>query len=297
MQKITPFLWFDNQAEEAAKFYTSIFNNSKVENISHYDEPGAKASGMPEGSAMTVAFELEGQKFTALNGGPVFTFTPAISFFVNCETEDEIDERFKQLSEGGEILMPLQKYPFSDKFGWIKDKFGVSWQLILASSTQKIIPFLTFVGAQQGKAEAAMNFYTSLFKNSSLVRIERYGPGGAEPEGTVVHAVFSLNGQEFMAMESAREHSFSFNEAISFVVNCETQEEVDELWEKLSAVPEAEQCGWLKDKYGVSWQIVPTVLGELLNDPNPAKSQSVMKAMLQMKKIDIRTLEEAYEQV
>lgn len=295
MQKITSFLWFDNQAEEAANFYTAIFNNSKVGDISRYDEPGAKVSGMSEGSAMTVSFELEGQNFMALNGGPQFKFTPAISFFVNCETEDKIDERFKQLSEGGEILMPLQKYPFSDKFGWVKDKFGVSWQLILASGKQTIIPFLTFVGVQHGKAEEAMNFYTSLFENSSIIRIERYGPGGVEPEGTVVHAAFSLHGQAFMAMDSAREHPFSFNEAISFFVNCESQEEVDELWEKLSAVPEAEQCGWLKDKYGVSWQIIPSVLGELLSDPDPAKSQSVMKAMLQMKKIDINALKQAYE--
>jgi predicted 3-demethylubiquinone-9 3-methyltransferase (glyoxalase superfamily) len=245
---------------------------------------------------MTVSFELEGLNFTALNGGPQFKFTPAISFFVYCETEEKIDERFKQLSEGGEILMPLQKYPFSDKFGWVKDKFGVSWQLILATSaTQKIIPFLTFVGAQHGKAEEAINFYTSLFENSSIIRIERYGPGGEEPEGSIVHATFSLNGQELMAMESAGEHSFSFNEAISFFINCESQAEVDELWEKLSAVPEAEQCGWLKDKYGVSWQIVPTALGELLSGPDPEKSQRVMQAMLQMKKIDIKTLEEAYE--
>jgi predicted 3-demethylubiquinone-9 3-methyltransferase (glyoxalase superfamily) len=160
---------------------------------------------------------------------------------------------------------------------------------------QKITPFLRFVGEQHGKAEEAMNFYISLFKNSSIDEIEHYGIGEEEPEGTVKHAKFSLNGQEFMAMDSSMEHLFTFSEALSLFVNCETQEEVDELWEKLSEGGEIQQCGWLKDKYGVSWQIIPSVLGEMLNDPDPAKSQKVMKAMLQMDKIEIVTLKQAYD--
>lgn len=191
--------------------------------------------------------------------------------------------------------MELDKYPFSEKFGWVMDKFGVSWQLNLASRRQKISPFLMFVREQNGRAEEAMNFYISLFNNSGIDEIERYGTGEEEPEGTVKHAAFSLNGQEFMAMDSNREHPFTFSEAISLFVNCETQEEVDELWEKFSEGGEIQQCGWLKDKYGVSWQIIPTVLGEMLNDPNPAKSQRVMKAMLQMDKINIKTLKQAYD--
>jgi predicted 3-demethylubiquinone-9 3-methyltransferase (glyoxalase superfamily) len=191
--------------------------------------------------------------------------------------------------------MELDKYPFSEKFGWVEDKFGVSWQLNLASSMQKITPFLMFVGKQHGKAEEAMNFYISLFNNSSIGEIERYGKGEEEPEGTVKHATFSLNGQEFMAMDSNREHPFTFTEATSLFVNCETREEVDELWEKLSEGGEKQRIGWLKDKYGVSWQVVPTVLGELLNDPDPEKSQRVMKSMLQMGKIDIEKLKQAYE--
>ena len=159
MQKIAPFLWFDDKAEEAAKFYTSIFTNSKILSITRYGEEGAKAAGRPKGSVMTVVFKLQGQEFIALNGGPVFTFSPAISF----------------------------------------------------------------------------------------------------------------------------------------VVNCKTQKEVDELWEKLSEGGEKGQCGWLKDKYGVSWQIVPTVLGEMLQDKDPKKSRRVMEAMLKMEKIDIKTLKQAYE--
>jgi predicted 3-demethylubiquinone-9 3-methyltransferase (glyoxalase superfamily) len=295
MQKITPFLWFDSQAEEAMHFYTSIFKHSKIMNIARYGEAGAEVSGKPKGTVMTVTFELEGQEFGALNGGPSFHFSPAVSFFVNCKTQEEVDTLWEKLSTGGTVLMKLDTYPFSEKFGWLEDRFGISWQLNLASHTQKITPSFLFVGEQHGKAEEAIHFYVSLFENSSVIRIERYGAGEEDPEGTVKYAIFSLNGQEFIAMESKREHPFTFTPAISFLVNCQTQEDVDELWEKLAEGGEEEACGWLKDKYGVSWQIVPTVLGEMLGDTDPERSQKVMRAMLQMKKIDIKTLQEAYD--
>jgi predicted 3-demethylubiquinone-9 3-methyltransferase (glyoxalase superfamily) len=292
MQKIIPCLLFDGKAEEATDFYTSIFKNSKAVSIMRYGEAGPG----PKGTVMSATFQLDGQEFIALNGGPQFTFSPAISFFVNCETQKEVDDLWKKLSEGGTVLMELDKYPFSEKFGWVEDKFGVSWQLNLASRMQKITPFLMFVGKQHGKAEEAMNFYISLFNNSSIDGIERYGKSEEEPKGKVKHATFSLNGQEFMAMDSNREHPFTFSEAISLFVNCETQEEVDEFWEKLSEGGEKQRIGWLKDKYGVSWQIVPTVLGELLNDPGSEKSQRVMKAMLEMDKMDIGKLKQSYKE-
>lgn len=296
MQKIIPYLWFNNQAEEAANFYTSIFKNANMGDVSRYSEASAEVSGIPEGSVMTVAFQIKGQEFVGLNGGPAFNFTPAISFFVNCESEGEIDELWGKLADGGETLMPLDNYPFSDKFGWLNDRFGVSWQLNLASSAQKITPFLLFVGDQHGKAEEAMNLYTSLFEKSSISGIERYGEGQEEPEGTVMQARFTLAGQEFMAMDSSLEHAFTFTEATSFLVNCKTQKEVDELWEKLTEGGEEQPCGWLKDKYGVSWQIIPTALTEMLSDPDPEKSERVTKAMLQMRKIEIEGLRKAYEQ-
>jgi len=155
---------------------------------------------------------------------------------------------------------------------------------------QKITPFLWF----DGKAEEAMNFYTSIFKNSKIGRISRYGDAGPGPKGTVMSATFQLDGQEFMALNGGPQ--FKFTEAISFFVNCETQEEVDELWEKLSAGGPKSRCGWLKDKYGLSWQIIPSALGKMLGDKDPEKSQRVMKAMLQMDKIDIKGLEQAYKQ-
>ena len=155
---------------------------------------------------------------------------------------------------------------------------------------QKITPFLWF----DGKAEEAMNFYVSIFKNSKTGRITRYGETGPGPKGTVMSVTFRLDGQEFFALNGGPH--FTFSPAISFFVNCETQEEVDELWEKLSEGGEKKQCGWLKDKYGLSWQIIPTALGKMLNDPDPQKSQRVMQAMLQMTKIDIAGLKQAYEQ-
>ena len=244
---------------------------------------------------MSATFLLDGLEFIALNGGPQFKFSPATSFFVECETHGEVDEVWKKLSKGGTVLMELAAYPFSEKFGWVQDKFGVSWQLNLAGRGQTITPFLMFVGEQYGKGEEAMSFYISLFKNSSVTRIERYGAGEAEAEGTVKHARFALNGQQFMAMDSGREHPFTFTPAISFFVSCETQKEIDYFWEKLSAGGEKSRCGWLKDKFGVSWQIVPPVLGEFLNDEDEEKSERVMKAMLEMDKLDIKALRRAHE--
>jgi predicted 3-demethylubiquinone-9 3-methyltransferase (glyoxalase superfamily) len=155
---------------------------------------------------------------------------------------------------------------------------------------QTITPFLWF----DTQAEEAMNFYISIFKNSKILSVTRYGAAGPGPQGSVMTATFQLNGQEITALNGGPEYTFT--EAISFSVNCETQEEVDELWKKLSEGGEEGPCGWLKDKYGLSWQINPTVLGEMLRDKDADKSKRVMEAMLKMKKIDIATLRRAYEQ-
>ncbi len=291
MQKITPFLWFDNNAEEAANFYVSVFGDSKVGTITRYGEAGPA----PAGTVMTVEIQLEGQKFTALNGGPHFKFTPAVSFYVACETAEKVDALWQKLSEGGSVLMELAKYPFSEKFGWVADKYGLSWQLNLASFPQKISPCLMFVGEQNGKAEDAMKFYTSQFNNSSIDRLERYAPGEGGTEGAVKHGVFSLDGQKFIAMDGGTNHPFTFTEAQSFVVDCKTQDEVDEFWQKLTAGGQESQCGWLKDKYGLSWQVTPAILIEMLQDKDAEKSKRVMEAMMQMSKIDIPTLQRAYD--
>ncbi|MEW6737563.1 MAG: VOC family protein [Acidobacteriota bacterium] len=155
---------------------------------------------------------------------------------------------------------------------------------------QKITPFLWF----DNNAEEAINFYTAIFKNSKIISLTRYGEAGPGPAGTLMSATFQLDGQEFMALNAGPQ--FKFTEAISFYVNCETQQEVDEFWEKLSAGGEKGRCGWLKDRYGLSWQIVPNVLGKILSDPDPKRSQRVMQALFQMDKIDIKTLQQAYQQ-
>ena len=297
MQKITPFLWFDDNAEEAVKFYTAAFKNSKIKGTTLYNEASASAAGKPEGSVMTVSFELAGLPFAAINGGPVFKFTPAISFWVNCETESEINKLWEKLSENKkEVFWDLKKYPFSERYGWLTDKFGISWQLILSHSEQKISPFLSFFGDVFGKAEEAIKYYVSVFKNSGIHSIVPYDKGEEKVEGTIKHASFYLKGQDFYAMESSKDLPFTFNEAISFVVNCKDQEELDYFWDKLSegGDPNAQQCGWLKDKYGLSWQIVPENLSELLSK-DAETSKRVMKSILQMKKIDISKLQEQHE--
>ncbi len=285
-QKIAPFLWLDDQAEEAANFYTSIFKNSEVGKVFRQDD-----------KVLTIEFQLDGQEFSALNGGPFFKLNPSISFYTVCETEAEVDSVWQRLGDGGQVLMPLDKYPWSEKYGWLNDKYGVSWQIALGKMEevgQKFTPFLTFTGSQHGRAEEALNLYTSIFKNSSVAGIMRYGPGETEREGTVTHAQFSLDGGVFMVIDSGAEHGFQFNEALSFVINCEGQAEVDYYWEKLIADGGQEsQCGWLKDKFGVSWQVVPVELHQLLADPDPARAQRATGAMMQMQKIDIEKLRQA----
>ena len=292
MEKITPHLWFDNNAEEAAKFYTSIFKDSRLKNVT-------TLHNTPSGTVEIITIEVLGQEFTLISAGPLFKFNPSVSFLVACSTKEEVNELWKKLSEGGTALMDLGEYPFSEKYGWVQDKYGLSWQIMFMGDhkiKQRIIPTLMFVGKQNGKAEEAINFYSSVFGNVRLSDILRYSKG-EEPdkEGTVKNASFMLEDQDFAAMDSAREHNFAFNESISFMVHCNTQKEIDYYWEKLSVYPEAEQCGWLKDKYGLSWQIVPNIMDDMLKDNDKKKIALVTEAFLQMKKLDIAKLKEAYE--
>ncbi|MBI4044963.1 MAG: VOC family protein [Candidatus Diapherotrites archaeon] len=291
-QKITIHLWFDKEAVEAAKLYTSIFNDSKITDTSII-------RNTPSGDCDIVSFTLAGQSFMAISAGPLFKFNPSISFHVACKTKGEVDALWKKLSEGGTILMELGEYPFSEKYGWLQDRFGVSWQIIYAGDRipkQKITPALMFVGNVCGHAEEAVKFYSTVFRNSKIYNILHYGKGEApEREGTVKYASFALEGMEFGAMDSAHEHKFAFNEAISFIVHCDTQKEIDYYWGKLSAFPESEQCGWLKDKYGVSWQIVPTAMDEMMKTKDPQRMARVTEAFLKMKKFDIEALKRAYE--
>jgi len=301
MQKIVMNLWFDSQAEEAAKFYTSLFKNSRIGKMTRYGKAGYEFHHQPEGRLMTIEFELEGQGFIGLNAGPVFKFTPAVSFLIACATKEEVDALWEKLSAGGTALMELGEYPFSEKYGWTQDRYGLSWQVMFMGErkiTQKITPTLMFVGAVCGRAEEAIRLFTSVFSRSKAGEILRYGKDELpDKEGTIKHAGFTLEGQEFAAMDSAYEHQFTFTEAISLVVRCDTQCEIDYYWEKLTqgGDPNAQVCGWLKDKFGLSWQVSPTVLEEMLQDPDKEKVERVTNAFLRMKKFDIGELKKAFE--
>ena len=288
MPKITPHLWFDREAVDAAQFYTSVFDDSKI----HFT---TTLHDTPSGDAEMVGFQIMGYDFMAISAGPFFTINPSISFHARCRTVEEVEHVWAKLSPGGTALMELGEYPFSQRYGWIQDKYGVSWQVIHTEGDfhQRIMPALMFVGDQCGKAEEAIGFYASVFKDAKAEVLARY-VNGEEPDkpGTVKYAQFVLDAQEFGAMDSAWQHDFGFNEAVSFIVNCKDQDEIDHFWDLLSAVPEAEQCGWVKDRFGVSWQITPANMGELIGR-NPVKTTP---AMLEMKKIIIADLEKAAEE-
>lgn len=312
-QKIVPHLWFDQEALEAVHFYTSLFPQSAVTHV-------VTLRDTPSGDCDAVSFQLWGQRFEAINAGPLFRFNPSISFMVNFDplffgpssaqtashgespkeaAKARLLATWEELSAGGTVLIPLDRYPFSECYGWVQDRYGLSWQLILTdpegSPRPPIVPSLLFTGANYGQAEEAMDFYRSIFPDSRQGSLVRYGPG-QEPnrEGTVMFADFMLAGSWFAAMDSAEDHGFTFNEAISFMVYCQDQAEIDHYWERLSAVPEVEQCGWLKDRYGLSWQIVPTAMDRMMQDPDPEKLARVTQAFLAMKKLDIAALEKAY---
>ncbi len=299
MQRIVPHLWFDTQAKEAAEFYATVFPESSVTNV-------ATLHDTPSGDTDVVSFRVWGHEFMAISAGPYFKINPSISFMVNFDpsrmenAQEQLDAIWAKLSDGGKALMPLDTYPFSKRYGWIEDKYGVSWQLILTDPEGEprptIVPSMLFVGDVVGKAEEAMGFYLSIFKDAKQGIIARY-PDGMEPDkaGTIMFEDFQLEGQWFAAMDSARMHEFGFSEAVSLLVRCDTQEEIDRYWDALSAVPESEQCGWLKDKYGVSWQISPTIMDEMMASGDKEKVARVTKAFLAMKKFDIAELQRAYD--
>ena len=290
MQSITPHLWFDSQAREAAELYTSVIEGSEVVNVTTLRDT-------PSGDCDLVSFVFAGQPFMAISAGPMFRFNASVSFRIDCEAADEVDALWHRLAEGGQVLMPLDAYPFSPRYGWLQDRYGLSWQVMQAGDreiTQRIVPTLMFVGPVSGRAEEAIGHYTSLFDGAVLGDPMRYR-AGEEPdaEGSIRYAAFTLDGMQFAAMDSARAHDFAFNEAISLLVPCDTQEQIDHYW-ALSAVPEAEQCGWLKDRFGLSWQIAPSAMQRMLRDGNEQQIARVTRAFLGMGKFDLAALEDAY---
>ncbi|QED36960.1 VOC family protein [Antarcticibacterium arcticum] len=297
-QKILPFLWFDTNAKEAVDFYTTVFKNAKINSITRFPGAGKEIHKQETDSIMTVDFSIENYRMVALNGGPDFKFNSSISFFLLYEDEKKLEEVWGRLLEGGSEMMPLDTYDWSPKYGWLQDRFGVNWQVMLEkerSSPETVVPMIFFTGKNQGKAAEAIAFYTSVFHNSYIQGMLTYGKENPFANGHIMHAQFSLEDQTFMAMDSGMENDFPFSEAISFMVNCKDQKEIDYYWNELTAGgdPAAQQCGWLKDKFGVSWQVAPAGMNEILNDPDKDKANRIMDAVLQIRKFDLEKLNKA----
>lgn len=282
---IVPCLWFDDQAEPAAALYTQTLGGT-IHAVTHVqvDTP----SGKPKGSVLTVEFEAGGHTFTALNGGPMFKVGPNISFFVFVKTPEEASRVWAALEPGGTAMMPLDQYPWSERYGWIADRFGVSWQVMTDRAHQgpTIVPCFMFAGPVHGRAAEAMQTWTKVFPDSKVEQVETYGPGEGV-EGGVKHGRFSLGGARFVAMDSHASHESTFTEGLSLQVRCKDQAEIDSLWAALTDGGAESQCGWCKDRFGVSWQILPSNIGALL------KSERAFQAMFGMKKFDIAALERA----
>lgn len=294
-QKIIPNLWFDGNAQEAVDFYISVFPESQIRATSYY--PNSTEEGLADfqvdlaGEVLSIDFELRQHPFIAINAGPEFKINPSISFMVNFDPSrddqawEHLDELWQKLSDGGQTLMPLEAYPFSERYGWIKDRYDVTWQLILtdpgAEPRPFIIPSLLFTQKNNNHAEEAINFYTSVFNESKLGNlfhyVEEHGPAN---KGALQFGDFMLANQWFVAMDSAVEQEFTFNEAVSLMVNCQDQAEIDYYWDKLSSNPKFEQCGWCKDRYGLSWQIVPENMEELMEKPDAFAHLMVMKKII-----------------
>ncbi len=272
--QIYPCLWFDNQAKEAATFYCSIFKNSKI----NTETP------------VVTSFELNGKQIMGLNGGLIFQITPAISLSVNCDSANEADRIWNILIDGGHVMMEIDKYPWSERYGWLIDKFNMTWQISSTGSNNgelRILPSFLFTDKRFGQAGDAIKFYSSVFEKSATNVMVLY-PENDPNEGKMMYSEFSINGTEMIAMDGPGGHDFSFNEGVSLVVECENQQEIDYFWEKLTEGGEESMCGWLKDKYGVSWQIIPAILPKLMADPR--KAPLLFESLKNMRKLEIDKL-------
>lgn len=292
MNHIVACIWFDHNAQEAVDFYADAFPDLEITDVQRYASEGLpdfqlEFAGLP----LTIEFTIRGQRFVALNAGPEFPINTSVSFMLNFDpsVDDDarrhLDETWAALCDGGTVLMPLDRYPFSERYGWVQDRYGVSWQLILTDPAGEprpfVLPCLLFGAGAQNRAEEAIGFYTEVFDGrvGTLVRNEQqHGP--ATP-GSVSFSDFTLRDQWFVAMDAASEQAESFSFGVSFIVECEDQEELDSYWALLSAVPELEQCGWCVDRFGLGWQVVPVNLNELMTSPGG------WQKLLAMRKIEI----------
>lgn len=290
MQKIIPHFWYDWEALEAATLYVSLFEQSSI-NSTQVLTDTASANNM------IVDFTLAGMNFNAISAGPYFKLNPSASLMVSCKDKEDLDRLYAALSPGGKVLMPLDIYPFSPWYVWFEDKYGLSWQLILDEdplNTPRIRPCLLFGNGVLGKAEEFISACLEIFPSAKKGLVSYYGPGEAQAENSKIkYAELNIDGFPLVVMDHGFMDDFTFSEAFSLIVVCKDQAEIDYFWEKLSYVPEAENCGWLKDIFGFSWQIVPADMNEILFSGTDEEVKRAAEAILQMKKLDLEKLKEA----
>ena len=280
-QRIIPAIWCDGTANEAARFYADVFREGSV------------VEQVP-GLAATVS--IHGFRLSLINGDDQYAPNPSISCILNFDPllfggEDQarayLDELYERLSGGG-VLMELGEYPFSPRYAWVRDRFGMTWQLMLTDPAGEprpfILPAFMFGGTNHANAEEATEAWIALFDDTRRGALRRYEEGGPMEAGTVMFTDFTLHGTWMAAMDSGTFHDFTFTPGVSMIVSCRDQEEIDRYWTGLSAVPEAERCGWCVDRWGVSWQVVPRNIAELMADV------AVREKILQMGKIDLTGL-------
>ena len=280
-QVITPAVWCDGTADEAAQFYTDVFRDTSI---------AEQAPGL----AATVS--IHGFRLSLINGGNQYAPNPSISCILNFDPllfggEEQarayLDELYERLSTGG-VLMELGEYPFSPRYAWVRDRFGMTWQLMLTDPDGDprpfVIPSFMFGGTNHANAEEATDAWIALFDNARRGALYRYEEGGPLDAGTVMFTDFTLRGTWMAATDSGTFHDFTFTPGVSMIVSCRDQEEIDRYWAGLSAVPEAERCGWCVDRWGVSWQIVPHNIAELMADA------ATRDKILHMGKIDLTKL-------
>lgn len=267
---IYPALWFDNQALEAFEFYCSVFPNSIV--LEH-NQTVVKAS-------------LSNQCFIGINGGPYFLPNPAISFTVICDSREEINALWQKLILGGASIIDLGHYSWNAYYGWVQDQFGYTWQLQLGNggkTQQHILPNLLFCGMHQNQCSQALQYYQKIFPEFQRHQLLRYPSG--DLEGKIQNSIFSLNHLKFIAKDSPHRHIFDFNESVSFVIPCKTQQEIDYYWNYFTEHGSESWCGWCKDVFGISWQVIPNNLAQIL-----ATHPQAYSTLTRMKKITIEDL-------
>ncbi|VEG30096.1 VOC family protein [Actinomyces howellii] len=280
-QRIMPAIWCDGTAFEAAEFYTRVFREAHV---------------VDQAPGLAATVELHGTRITLINGDDTYSPNPSISGLLNFDpllfggqeqARAYLDELYAALSTGG-VLMELGEYPFSSRYAWVRDRFGFTWQLMLTDPAGEprpfVVPSFMFGSTNHGNAQEATQGWIDLFDDSARGTTHLYGPDCPLEEGTVMFTDFTLLGSWFAAIDAGTYHSFTFSPGVSVIVSCRDQEEIDRYWAGLSAVPEAERCGWCVDRWGVSWQVVPDTIGELMAD------EATRSLVLEMGKIDLRRL-------